>query len=147
MIVYLGSDHAGYHLKKKILKFLKKEGLKYKDLGPFSYERRDDYPDYAQKVARKVAKDGEARGVLICDTGMGMAIAANKIRGARAAFGFSNYAVKKAREDNDANILTFSGDKQSPEKVLKIVRIFLKTPFSEKERHRRRIEKIKRLEN
>lgn len=142
MIVYLGSDHAGFRLKKEIIKFLQKEDFEYKDLGALSYNRRDDYPDFAKKVARKVAKDKETRGILSCGTGIGMVIAANKVKGARAAFGFSNYSVKKAREDNDANIITFSGEEQSPGEVLKMVKIFLETPFSEKEKHRRRIRKL-----
>ncbi len=145
-MVYLGSDHAGFGIKKELAKFFITCCLKYEDCGPEAYDQTDDYPQHAEKVAKRVAANPGSRGILICGTGTGMVIIANKIKGIRAAVGFSDYAVKMARRDNDVNIITFSGRKQSASEIIQLVKIFLDTPFSDTPRHQNRLSEIKRIE-
>lgn len=150
MKVYLGADHAGFDLKENLKKFLDKKKIKYEDLGAYKLNKNDDYPDFALKVAKKVSKEKGSRGILICGTGMGMDVAANKVKGIRAIPVWNEKLAKLSRSHNDANILSLSGGKilkkvpgvgLSPKKAEKIVSIWLKTPF-EGGRHRRRIKKI-----
>src|SRR3989344_4708450 len=101
--IIIGSDHAGFKLKGEINKFLDKHLIMYEDIGTFGGNKNDDYPDYAFEVAEKVAKNKNAKGILVCGTGTGMAIAANKVKGIRAAFVYDNYSAKMARNDNDTN--------------------------------------------
>ena len=140
-VVYLGADHAGFKLKEKIKKYFDKMGITYWDLGGKG-EEGDDYPDYAFKVAEKVVKDKNSKGILICGTGTGMVIAANKIKGVRAAAAYDEYSARMAREHNDANILCLRGRHFSNEKNLKLVKIWLNAKFSGAKRHIRRIRKI-----
>ncbi|MBX4196824.1 ribose 5-phosphate isomerase B [Candidatus Pacearchaeota archaeon] len=144
--VFLGSDHAGFHVKKKVKEFLDKKKIPYHDLGPYQEEKHDDYPDYAFKVAQKVAKDKEAKGILVCGTGVGMTIAANKVPGIRAVAAYDSYSAKMSREDNDANILGLRGRNFPLKKIESIILIWLNTKFSKKSRHERRIQKIARYE-
>ena len=139
----LGSDHAGYRLKTAIAGFLQQRDIRYEDFGTFS-EERVDYPDFAVKVARAVAAGEYTAGILICGTGIGMSIVANKIRGIRAALCTDTYMGELSRRHNDANILCLGGRVLSPEEALPIVDIWLKTPF-EGGRHARRLEKIQIL--
>lgn len=145
MKVILGSDHAGFILKEKIKKYLQKKKVIYEDLGTFS-KGRVDYPDYAFRVARKVAKQRNYRGILLCDTGTGMAIAANKVRGIRAVLAYDNYSAKMSRLHNDANVLCLRARFFSYKKNERIVDVWLKTPFSKEARHKRRINKILKYE-
>jgi len=145
MRIYLGSDHAGFELKEKLKDFLKKEGYNFEDVGPHSYEPADDYPDYAVKVCKKVLLN-KSKGILICGTGMGMTMAANKISGIYATLCLNEDMAKKAREHSNANVLALGGWTVQPEMAKKIVKIWLETPFSNEERHIRRINKIKRIE-
>lgn len=145
MKIYIGSDHAGYKAKEKLKKFLEKKKIWYKDIGTHSSESTD-YPDYAFKVAEKVSENKDARGILICGTGTGMVMAANKVKGIRAAVAYDNYSAKMSRNDNDSNVLCLRGRKFPYEDLEKIVNIWLKTPFSGAKRHKRRINKIKRYE-
>ncbi len=144
-VIYIGADHAGFSLKEKIKKYLDKTGIAYVDLGGKG-EAGDDYPDYAFRVAERVVRDKNSKGILICGTGTGMVIAANKIKGIRAAVAYDNYSAKMAREHNDANVLCLRGRKFSDEKNLKFVKIWLNTRFSGARRHNRRIKKIKKYE-
>lgn len=141
MKIYLGADHAGFDLKEKIKRFLDKRKIQYVDLSP-SKVIGDDYPDHAFAVAKKVAKSPGSRGILICGTGTGMVIAANKIKGARAAVGYDNYSAIMGKKDNDVNILCLRGRKFSFRKNLKILDKWLKSKFSNGERHKERIRKI-----
>jgi ribose 5-phosphate isomerase B len=141
MKVYIASDHAGFEVKEKVKKFLDEKGIKYKDLGPFSTDPVD-YPDYAKKVARKVVKDKGSRGILVCGTGTGMVIAANKVKGARAVAAYDTYTAEMSRLDNDANVLGLRARLFPFEKTKEIIEVWLKTQFSVKERHKRRVEKI-----
>lgn len=141
-MIYLGSDHAGYKLKEFLKKHLDRKKVKYKDLGTYS-EESVDYPDYAYKVGRKVAKEKGAKGILVCGTGVGMCIAANKVKGVRAAVVYDKYSAVMSREHNDANILCLRGRGVDFKKQTKLTDMWLSTKFSGEKRHIRRINKIK----
>jgi ribose 5-phosphate isomerase B len=143
---YLGSDHAGYKLKEKIKDFLDESGYKYVDLGNTKLEPGDDYPDYAYKVAKKVAETN-GMGILICDSGVGVCIAANKINGVRAVVGHNVRIAKMSRLHNNTNILCLGQDYISLDKAKKIIQTWIETDFSTENRHHRRLEKISRIEN
>src|SRR3989338_365465 len=144
--IILGADHAGYALKEKIKKYLEKKKIQYEDAGAYKLNPKDDYVDYAVKAAKKVSKSKNTTGILVCGTGTGMEIAANKIKGIRAAMGYDTYSAKMAKEHNDANILGLRSRNISFDKTKKIIDAWLNTKFSSKQRHRRRVNKIKRLE-
>ena len=140
-MIAIGCDHGGYYLKQDIIDFLEKNGYEYKDYGTYSDESCD-YPVYAKKVAHAVA-DGECeKGILICGTGIGVCITANKVKGIRAALVHDCFSAKATREHNDANIVTMGARVIGPGLATEIVRIFLETPFSNEERHIRRIKQI-----
>lgn len=140
MKIYLGADHAGYKLKEKIKKYLEINGADYEDLGTDS-EKRVDYPDYAKAVARKVVRN-KGRGILICGTGTGMAIAANRVKGARAVAAYDLYSAKMSRFDNDSNILALRGRNFLFKDIVKIMKVWFKTDFSKMARHKRRLLKL-----
>jgi len=145
MKVALGSDHAGYEEKERLKPVLNELGIEFEDFGAVSTDSVD-YPDFAAKVARKVA-DGEFdQGLLVCGSGTGMAIAANKVHGVRAAVAWNEETARLAREHNDANVLSL-GARTTPEnEIPKIVRAWFETKFAGG-RHQRRVEKIRELEN
>ncbi len=145
-MIYLGADHGGYELKEKIKEHLTATNVPTTDLGAFSPEP-SDYPDFAIAVAEKV-RDGDPDdfGVLVCTTSIGTSIAANKIKGVRAAVGYSENAVERSRNDVDANVLCLGGGEIDHEEAIKLVDIFLSTPFSNEERHVRRLSKIQQRE-
>ena len=140
-MIVIGSDHGGYALKQEILQHLEKRGFELEDVGCFS-EASCDYPEYARAAAEKVAAGEADRGILICGTGIGMSISANKVRGIRAAAVSDCFTAEATRQHNDANILCLGARTVGPGLALKIVDIFLDTPFSGDERHVRRIAKI-----
>ena len=142
--IALGADHGGYALKEVVKEFLRSEGYEVLDVGTFD-ETSVDYPDFAEKVARAVLAGEAQRGILLCGTGIGMSIAANKIPGIRAAHVQDPYSARMARAHNDANILTFGGRVVGPELAKEIVRAYLTAEF-EGGRHVRRLEKIRTLE-
>jgi len=146
MKVYIASDHAGYEYKGEIIKFLEEGGYEVIDCGNEKYDSNDDYPDFIIPLAEKVSKAVDSFGIALGRSGNGEAIAANKVEGVRAAMGFSPQMTKKAREDNDANILCLGADYVDLQTACKAVEIFLKTPFSGIDRHARRIKKIKDYE-
>ncbi|MBT3813834.1 RpiB/LacA/LacB family sugar-phosphate isomerase [archaeon] len=143
--IYIGSDHAGFKLKRQIKDWLKIDNVHYQDLGNVVLDVTDDYPDYAEKVARKVVKE-KTLGVLICGSAEGVCIAANKIKGVRAVTPFSLKSARLAREHNDANIICLSGWFENFYKTTKMLKVFLNTSFSGEKRHVRRINKIKKME-
>ncbi len=143
--VYLGADHAGFKLKEKLKKYFDKNSIGYEDMGG-NGDGRDDYPDYAFLVGKKVAKENNALGILICGTGTGMVVAANKVKGVRAAVGYDYYSVIMGRKHNNINVLCLRGRKFSDEKNLKLVKLWLKEGFSGKKRHKRRLRKIRNFE-
>jgi ribose 5-phosphate isomerase B len=139
--IAIGSDHAGFNLKSKLIAYFNKKGIKYKDFGTYS-EAACDYSDYAFPVARAVAAGKFARGVLICGSGVGVSITANRIKGIRAVNIDDLYTARQSREHGDSNVLCLAGRRIDPQKALKILAVWLKTPFSGEARHRRRIKKI-----
>ncbi len=145
MRVILASDHAGLRLKEKVKEYLAKKKIEYEDLGTESFTSVD-YPDYALKVAEKVVKNKNTRGILICGTGTGMTIAANKVKGIRAVAAYDAYSAKMSRIDNDTNVLGLRGRFFPLEKIKKIITVWLDTPFSGEKRHKRRIKKIRDYE-
>jgi ribose 5-phosphate isomerase B len=144
MRVALGADHAGVALKADVARFLDDAGVSSVDFGT-NGEESVDYPDFAEQVARGVARGEYEYGILICGTGIGMAIAANKVPGVRAAPVTDVESARLAREHNDANILALGARITSRERALEIVRAFLDTPFGGG-RHERRLRKITALE-
>lgn len=146
-IILIASDHAGKKLKDKTLKVLEKEGYYYENYSPKN-TATDDYPDYAKKVCEAVLSSQNSVGLLICGSGIGMSIAANKIKGIRAALVTTKKEAELARKDNDANILilpgSYSSTKLSERKIKTILDAFINTNFSGG-RHKRRIEKIDML--
>jgi ribose 5-phosphate isomerase B len=145
MKVAIGSDHAGFQLKNRLRDSLHAEGHEVVDLGTHS-SQRCDYTDFAARVGAAVAAGEAERGVLVCGTGIGVSIAANKIHGIRAAAVSDPVSARMSREHNDANIVCFGERIVGPDLAEEIVHTFLATPFSEIERHARRIAKIAELE-
>jgi ribose 5-phosphate isomerase B len=146
MKIAIGSDHAGFNLKNRLRDLLRAEGHEVEDCGTDSPES-SDYPDYAQKVGRSVVAGDSELGVLCCGTGVGIGMAANKIRGVRAAAVSEPVSARLARSHNDANVVCVGERIVGPEVAAEIVKVFLETHFSEGERHKRRIEKISALES
>ena len=140
-MIAIGSDHGGFELKQEIMAHLKKRGLEYKDFGTCTPESCD-YPVYGRAVAKAVASGECDRGIIICGTGIGISITANKIPGIRAALCTDCFCAEATRLHNDANILALGGRVVGPGLALKIVDTFLDTPFSGDERHKRRISMI-----
>ena len=139
----LGCDHGGFELMQEVKAHLEKRGFEYKDFGCYSNDSVD-YPEYGKKVAHAVA-DGECElGILICGTGIGISIAANKVKGIRAALCADCFSAQATREHNNANILALGARTTGPGLALKIVDTFLDTPFSNDERHIRRINMIEK---
>ena len=145
-MIAIGSDHAGYELKQVIMKHLEERNLEFKDYGTYSSDSCD-YAVYAEKTARAIV-DGECEiGLLFCGTGVGISIAANKVRGIRACCCSDLFSAEMTRLHNNANLLCLGGRVVTLEKAIELVDIFLDTPFSGEERHQRRIDQIIDLEN
>ena len=140
-VTAIGCDHGGFELKQEIIKYLTKKGIDFEDFGCFS-EASCDYTDYGKAVAEAVAAGKYEKGILICGTGIGISITANKIKGIRCALCSDCFSAEATREHNDANILALGGRVVGVGLALKIVDTFLNTPFSNEERHIRRISKI-----
>jgi len=141
MKIAIGSDHAGFKAKEIVKALLKRKKFSVEDFGTFSKESVD-YPDYAYPVANGVAQGKFDRGILICGSGVGMSIAANKVKGIRAVLVHDTYTAKQSREHGDCNVLCLAGKKLTKAKLNKIVDVWTKTKFSGEERHLRRIRKI-----
>ena len=144
MRIAIGCDHGGIVLKPAVLEYLKANGYEVEDLGSYDNERVD-YPVYAKKVAEKVASGEAQKGILLCGTGIGMSIAANKVKGIRAAVLSDEFSAAACSAHNDANILCLGGRVVSPEKAVKLVDLWLTTPF-EGDRHVRRLAMITELD-
>ncbi len=140
-MIGIGSDHGGYELKEKVKKHLEECGLAYKDFGTYS-TASCDYPVYGRAVAKAVASGECDRGIIICGTGIGISITANKVKGIRAALCSDCFSAQATREHNDANILAMGARVLGDGLAMKIVDTFLDTPFSGDERHVRRISMI-----
>ncbi|MFT4297698.1 MAG: ribose 5-phosphate isomerase B [Candidatus Woesearchaeota archaeon] len=144
MKLIIASDHAGYALKEKIKKWLDSKRISYLDFGTHSSKASVDYPDYAKKAAKEVLKSKQNLGILICGTGIGMAIAANKIKGIRAVSAYDLYTAKMSRTHNNANVLTLRGRFFPYKKSIQILNAFLSVSFSNEPRHKKRIKKIEK---
>ena len=138
--IYISSDHAGFKLKEAIKDYLSKKDIKFQDLGPNNNDRVD-YPDFAHKVARKVKTNKKNVGILVCGSGMGMSIAANRHKNIRAAQCFNLKSTKLSRLHNDANVITLGSRLLSKKNALNCISVFLNTKF-EGGRHTKRIRKI-----
>ena len=145
-MIYLGADHRGLVLKKKVKTWLGRWGYRFQDLGAQKLDPDDDYPDFALPVARAVAKNKDARGILICSGGAGMDIVANKVNGIRSVLAVKPKQVYASRRDDHVNILVFAADYTPQSEARKSVRFFLETEGSNDPRFLRRLAKIKEIE-
>lgn len=146
MIIYIGADHRGFKLKEYIKSWLSENSHEIKDLGAFDYSANDDYVDFATAVGEAISQDSNSKGIIICGSGAGVSIVANKFPNVRCGLGFSNNQVKAAREDDDINILSLASDFTNEDEAKQLISVFLETNFNPTENHTRRIEKIKALE-
>ena len=144
MRIAIGADHAGVALKEQVKQVLAAKGIPFEDVGTLSTESVD-YPDFAETVARKVASGEFDRGILTCGSGIGMAIAANKVAGVRAASIQDEVSARLSREHNDINVLTLGERTTDPQMARRIIEIFLDTPFAGG-RHQKRVDKINALD-
>ncbi len=144
MKLAIASDHGGYDLKREIIQFLEKNKINVTDLGNQSGESVD-YPDYAEKVASLVSQGQVDAGILVCGTGIGMSIAANKFKGVRAAVVSDIYSAQMTKAHNNANVLCLGGRVSNPEEARELVRIWMETPY-EGGRHEKRLQMIRRIE-
>lgn len=147
MIIYFGADHRGFDLKETLKKFVQDKGYEISDLGDTQKNPEDDYTDFAMAVGKKVGEDAQSRGILVCGSGAGMEITANKFKGVRATVGFLRDQVFDARNHDDINVLVLSADFVSVDDAQQMVKLFLDTPMSPEPRHARRLQKIVELEN
>ncbi len=154
MEIIIGADHGGYELKEKLKRYLMEKGHDVEDIGAHQIDMKDDYVPFALAVAKKVAAAEEKRlfqedvkGILICRSAAGMVIAANKVKGARTVCVFDEKSAVHSREHNAANVIAISGDWTDEEKAKEIIDAWLKTPFSNEERHAKRLKMIHDYEN
>lgn len=146
MTIYIGADHGGFALKERLKAVLKDEAYNVVDMGPEAPVAEDDYPIVAAAVAQKVAGELDARGILICRSGFGVDIVANKFDGIRSALAMSPDHAYQGRHDDDVNILALAGDFVEEAVAVKIMRTFLTTPFARDERYARRLTEIAKFE-
>lgn len=145
MVIYIGADHRGFKHKEAIKKYLADLGYAVSDQGNEKYDEFDDYPDFAEKVGHKVSVEGGV-GVLICGSGVGMDVVANKFPGVRSALVSNSEQAMSAKTDDNANILSLSADHTSIENSIKIISLWIGAKFSEEERFKRRLKKITEIE-
>jgi ribose 5-phosphate isomerase B len=144
--LHIASDHGGYHLKKRLIRFIENElSLKVEDMGPQEYKEEDDYPDYAIPLAQKVASE-KSRGIVICKNGEGVCMASNKIDGIRAGIGYNLMAAESMMADDNTNVLCLAAKALSEDHAMAVTKKWLETEFSEEERHVRRLKKVEELE-
>ncbi|MBI2626978.1 MAG: RpiB/LacA/LacB family sugar-phosphate isomerase [Parcubacteria group bacterium] len=155
MMIYLATDHRGYELKEKIKKWLSQWGFEFEDCGAFEFNPEDDYPDFISKAAQKVSEDTENnKAVVLGGSGQGEAMVANKFKGVRAVVFYTpaktdhnENVIKLSREHNNANVLALGASFLDEDTTKNAIKLWLETPFSDEERHKRRIEKINVIEN
>ena len=144
--IYIGSDHGGFEHKKLLIEELQASNYQVTDCGAHIVNSTDDYTDFAAAVARAVREDKGSKGILLCRSGEGMEMAANKVPGIRAALVWREDVARETRKDNDANVLVLPSDFIGSEEILTIAKTFLETDFSNEDRHIRRLEKITAIE-
>jgi len=147
MNIAIGADHRGFALKEKLKSFLESHGHIVVDVGAHTYAESDDYTDFAYAAARAVADATAERGILLCGSGMGMDIVANKVKGVRATIAMSESEAWYARDHDDVNVITLAADHLDEVTAQAIVAAFLETPFSGEEWHARRIDKLRAIES
>lgn len=145
-MIYIGADHRGFELKEELKRRMDADGLEYEDMGNENLDPADDYVDYAQAVGQAVAEDSDSKGVLICGSGVGVDMAANKVKGVRSCLVFDEKRAAQSREHEDANIICLASDVLIADTAYEMVKTFLNTAFTGEERHIRRINKLKELE-
>ena len=146
MRIAIGGDHAGFPLKQRLVELIKDWGHEVNDLGAYNAEP-SDYPDFAKSVGAAVQKGEAERGILVCGSGIGAAVAANKLKGIRAALVSDTYSARQGVDHDDVNVLCLGGRVVGPALAEEIVKAFLAAKFSGEERHLRRLEKVKAMEN
>lgn len=144
-MIYLASDHRGFRLKEKIKEWLSEWSYEFQDMGAFEYNPDDDYPEYAKLVAEKVS-NSENMGIIVCGSGIGVDVVANKFDGIRSGLALDEDQIKLGREHDNINVLALASEHISEEDAKRIVDVFLKTLFLGKERYERRLNKIKNME-
>lgn len=147
MAIFIGADHRGFELKNHLKNWLSEAGHQVEDVGAHEHILRDDYTDYAQVVAKKVAESQGNRGILICGSGVGMDITANKIKEIRCVLGFNVEQVRAARNDDNVNVLTLASDYTLFDDAKDLVDAFISTAYDPTDNHARRIDKIRSLES
>jgi ribose 5-phosphate isomerase B len=147
MRLHIGSDHAGLELKNELLAHLVNNGHDVTDHGPYEYDALDDYPDFCIPAAQAVAKDASSLGIVIGGSGNGEQIAANKVKGIRAVLAWNVETAKLGKEHNNANVVSIGGRMHSIDQCKEIIDAFIATPFSNDERHIRRINKMSKFED
>lgn len=145
MKIYIAADHGGFELKNQIVTHLKEHNADVEDLGPKTLDKDDDYPIKAYDVATKVLAEDDAKGILVCRSGQGMAMAANRVNGIRAAIAWNEDVATETRQANDSNVLSLAADYMNQAEAFRIVDSFLATKFSGAERHVRRIKELEDL--
>lgn len=149
--VYIGTDHRGFKLAEELYVWLLEQNIDIKNIGAEKLDSDDDYVEYAREVAVVVASDEKlgrtSRGIVLCGSGVGVCVVANKVKGIRCGLGINAEQVKSAREDDDINVLAIAADYASEEEVKEMIKVFLETDFSDEERHKRRLKKIKKYED
>jgi ribose 5-phosphate isomerase B len=146
MKIYIGADHRGYELKEKIARWLYEMKYEFVDIGASSLDPTDDYTKYAEEVALLVRDNPNGRGVLLCGSGVGVEVMANKFDGVRAAIGKDVFQIEAGRNDDDMNILVIAADYTEEKEAKAMLIAFLETKFSGKDRYERRLEEIEKIE-
>ncbi|HAT03552.1 MAG TPA: ribose-5-phosphate isomerase [Candidatus Magasanikbacteria bacterium] len=144
--LYIASDHGGYNLKKRLIRYGENElNIKIEDVGPLEHDPNDDYPDFVIPLGKKVVAE-KGRGIVICRNGIGVCIAVNKIKGVKCGIGYNIGAAESMMKDDNTNVLSLAADHLSEEHAMAVMKKWLDTEFSGEERHIRRLEKIEKLE-
>ncbi|MDA1316525.1 MAG: RpiB/LacA/LacB family sugar-phosphate isomerase [bacterium] len=143
MTIFIGADHRGFELKNRLVEYLQNKDIRVEDLGNYEYEPEDDYPDYAQKVAQAVLQHPDNfLGIVICGSGIGVCMAANRNKGIYCGMGVNKEQVKHGRENDHINVLSLSSDLSSQEEAEQMIDAFIETKPIEKEKYKRRLQKI-----
>lgn len=145
-MIYIGADHRGFNLKEKIAKWLFGWNYKFIDVGAQALDTSDDYTKYAELVGSVVGKEKDSLGILVCGSGVGVEVAANKFDGVRASLGKSIGQIKAGRSDDDMNILVLAADFTNENEAKEMLKVFLETKFDRKSRHKKRLQEIAKIE-
>lgn len=147
MVVAIACDHGGFALKARVIEEIRRSGAEVLDLGADSEQPLDDYPDYAVALGQAIASGSASEGILLCGSGVGASVAANKLPGIRAGLCHDTFSAHQGREDDDCNVLCMGARVVGPSLAVEITRVWLAAKFSGAERHRRRVDKVRALEN